>query len=136
MPVHTPHLQRSSTKSAVLAPPTAATPPVQDSPQGKRLPTSTGLDPRATCISGSYLPAQARQYVGQLPWVSAVDVTISAESPSEQAGDAPRPPGLRRVAHIIAVASCKGGGSSESAPSVPPVTRVNAGSSGDLNDVG
>ena len=64
----------------------------------------------ALCHSRDMLAgAQAQQHVGQLPWVSAVEVTMSAEAPSQQAGSAPRPPGLRNVAHIIAVASCKGG---------------------------
>ena len=53
--------------------------------------------------------AQARDYVGALDWVSAVELTMSAQPPRALAPDADRPHGLRAVAHVVAVSSCKGG---------------------------
>ena len=47
----------------------------------------------------------AREYVGELPWVTAVRVSMTAEAPAGI--DVPN--GLRRVGNIIAVSSCKGG---------------------------
>ena len=58
---------------------------------------------------------EARNVVGALPWVKHIDLTMDAQPapPADAAasGDsAPgRPEGLRRVKHVIAVASCKGG---------------------------
>ena len=52
---------------------------------------------------------QARDYVGALDWVLAVELTMSAQPPRALAPDADRPHGLRAVAHVIAVSSCKGG---------------------------
>ena len=50
---------------------------------------------------------QAREYVGALPWVSEVDLRITAQPARAAVPD--QPPLLRRVANIIAVSSCKGG---------------------------
>jgi len=57
----------------------------------------------------SRMCAQARDYVGALDWVSVVELTMSAQPPRALAPDADRPHGLRAVAHVIAVSSCKGG---------------------------
>ncbi|CAI6012553.1 unnamed protein product [Closterium sp. NIES-65] len=52
--------------------------------------------------------AQAREYVGSLPWVKTVALTMTAQPPKPLvAEEVPR--GLQRVANIIAVSSCKGG---------------------------
>ena len=52
---------------------------------------------------------QANDHVGRLQWVTSVDVTMDAQAPQVAAPQADRPGGLRNVAHIIAVSSCKGG---------------------------
>ena len=54
--------------------------------------------------------AQAREYVGALPWVTSVALTMDARAPQPLLPDDSRPNGLRQVAHVIAVSSCKGGG--------------------------
>jgi hypothetical protein len=52
---------------------------------------------------------QARLYVGDVPWVTQVNVVMDAEPPKPSAPAAERPGGLANVKHIIAVSSCKGG---------------------------
>lgn len=52
---------------------------------------------------------QCQAFVGALDWVSTVEVEIDAQSPQAAMPDENRPPGLKNVAHIIAVSSCKGG---------------------------
>lgn len=52
---------------------------------------------------------QCEAFVGALEWVSKVDVEIDSQAPQTVAPDTNRPPGLKNVAHIIAVSSCKGG---------------------------
>ena len=51
---------------------------------------------------------KARAYVETLEWVRQVEVTMDAQPPRPLVAD-DRPPGLQRVAHVIAVSSCKGG---------------------------
>ena len=51
---------------------------------------------------------KARACVETLEWVRRVDVTMDAQPPRPLVAD-DRPPGLQRVAHVIAVSSCKGG---------------------------
>ncbi|KAL4447632.1 hypothetical protein ABPG75_004851 [Micractinium tetrahymenae] len=52
---------------------------------------------------------QAREFVAALPWVSTVDVRMDARPAAPLLPDDSRPNGLRKVAHVIAVSSCKGG---------------------------
>lgn len=44
-----------------------------------------------------------------LPWVTVVDVRMDARPAAPLLPDDSRPNGLRKVAHVIAVSSCKGG---------------------------
>lgn len=44
-----------------------------------------------------------------LPWVKSLDLTMDARPPAPLLPDDSRPNGLRSVAHVIAVSSCKGG---------------------------
>ena len=52
---------------------------------------------------------QCKAVVGALAWVQTVEVTIDAQAPRAVAPNDDRAQGLRGVAHIIAVSSCKGG---------------------------
>jgi len=52
---------------------------------------------------------QAREYVGSLPWVRELSVTMDARTQPLQAEGGGRAGGLKDVAHVIAVSSCKGG---------------------------
>lgn len=52
---------------------------------------------------------QARENVAALPWVTVVDVRMDARPAAPLLPDDSRPNGLRKVAHVIAVSSCKGG---------------------------
>ncbi len=52
---------------------------------------------------------QARQYVGEIPWVKDISLRMDADAPKPLAPSADRPGGLARVKHVIAVSSCKGG---------------------------
>ena len=47
--------------------------------------------------------------MGELPWVTSVELIMSAQPPRALVPEADRPFGLRSVAHVIAVSSCKGG---------------------------
>ncbi len=51
----------------------------------------------------------ARRAAQALPWVSGVDVRITAQPAKPITADNTRPGGLAKVKHIIAVSSCKGG---------------------------
>eukprot|EP00892_Ulva_mutabilis_P002748 jgi/Ulvmu1/12474/UM009_0126.1 len=51
---------------------------------------------------------QANAVVQALPWVNDVAVTMDAQAPAPLLPEE-RPQGLRRVKHIVAVSSCKGG---------------------------
>ena len=65
--------------------------------------------PAGAAAEGGPCPlVQAQQLVGALPWVSGVQVQISADSPQQQQRAA-MPAGLQGVANIVAVSSCKGG---------------------------
>lgn len=72
--------------------------------------------------SSPSLPRQARENVAALPWVMAVDVRMDARPAAPLLPDDSRPNGLRKVAHVIAVSSCKGGaplwGAAASGPAV------------------
>lgn len=50
--------------------------------------------------------SQARELVSQLPWVKDLKVKMTAQAPKPMT-DEDVPPGLRKVANIIAVSSCK-----------------------------
>jgi len=59
------------------------------------------------CPIKDQFKADAESYVGELPWVKSVTATLSAStgpSPFQQASN-----GLKKVATILAVSSCKGG---------------------------
>ena len=67
------------------------------------------LCPSLSASRNVVIRPQARDYVSALDWVTDVRLTMSAQPPRALAPDADRPAGLRVVAHVIAVSSCKGG---------------------------
>lgn len=52
---------------------------------------------------------QSRAVLSSLPWVTAVELKMDARPAPALLPDDGRPGGLHRVAHVIAVSSCKGG---------------------------
>ena len=52
---------------------------------------------------------KAEQYVGEIGWVQRVGVKMDADPPQPLTPNDGRSQGLSKVAHIIAVSSCKGG---------------------------
>ena len=56
--------------------------------------------------SGLQFERQAREYVGSLPWVKEVQLTMTAQ-PTKPLMPTDLPRGLSRVSNIIAVSSCK-----------------------------
>ncbi|KAK9862485.1 hypothetical protein WJX84_007765 [Apatococcus fuscideae] len=52
---------------------------------------------------------KAEEYVGEIEWVRRVGVKMDADPPQPLTPDDGRSQGLSKVAHIIAVSSCKGG---------------------------
>ncbi len=61
------------------------------------------------CPVKEHFKASCEQAVRALPWVKSVTVTMSAQARSHSNPLMARAPGLDKVAHIIAVSSCKGG---------------------------
>mmetsp|Transcript_47156 Transcript_47156/g.119357 ORF Transcript_47156/g.119357 Transcript_47156/m.119357 type:complete len:560 (+) Transcript_47156:178-1857(+) len=53
--------------------------------------------------------SQAKEYVGELDWVKEVALTMDAQTQTHMMEGDGRPGGLKDVAHVIAVSSCKGG---------------------------
>jgi hypothetical protein len=53
--------------------------------------------------------AQAREYVGELDWVKEVNLTMDAQTQTHMMEGDGRSGGLKDVAHVIAVSSCKVG---------------------------
>lgn len=52
---------------------------------------------------------QAKTVVSALPWVKDLSLKMDARPPQPLMPDDNRPNGLKKVAHVIAVSSCKGG---------------------------